>query len=44
MKPVFTHCALHVQDLGRSVEFYRDFCQLKVVDEHGEGPTITPCG
>ena len=38
MKPVFTHCALHVQDLKRSVAFYRDFCQLTVVDEHGEGP------
>ena len=38
MKPVFTHCALHVQNLERSVAFYRDFCKLTVVDEHGEGP------
>ena len=38
MKPVFTHCALHVRDLQKSVAFYQDYCGLKVVDEHGEGP------
>ena len=38
MKPVFTHSALHVQNLERSVAFYRDYCKLTVVDEHGEGP------
>jgi catechol 2,3-dioxygenase-like lactoylglutathione lyase family enzyme len=38
LKPAFTHCALHVQDLEQSVVFYRDYCGLKVVDEHGQGP------
>jgi hypothetical protein len=38
MKPVFTHCALHVQDLERSVTFYREFRRLVVVGERGEGP------
>ena len=38
MKPAFTHCALHVQNLERSVAFYRDYCKLTVVDEHGEAP------
>ena len=37
MKPVFTHCALHVRDLEKSVAFYREFCRLKTVEEHGEG-------
>src|SRR5262245_60769269 len=37
MKPIFTHCALHVRDLEKSVAFYREFCGLKIVDEHGEG-------
>lgn len=35
MKPAFTHCALHVQDLARSIEFYERFCALKVVRRHG---------
>ena len=38
MKTAFTHCALHVQDLEQSVAFYRDYCGLKVVGEHGSGP------
>ena len=38
MNPAFTHFAMHVGDLGRSVAFYSDYCGLKVVDEHGEGP------
>jgi catechol 2,3-dioxygenase-like lactoylglutathione lyase family enzyme len=37
MMPVFTHSALHVRDLEESVVFYREFCGLKIVDEHGEG-------
>lgn len=37
MKPAFTHCALHVQDLERSIAFYRDYCGLEIVKEHGEG-------
>lgn len=37
MKPVFTHCALHVQDLERSIAFYVRFCGLTVVRRHGEG-------
>ena len=38
MRTAFTHCALHVQDLEVSVASYRDFCGLKAVGEHGEGP------
>ena len=37
MKPAFTHCALHVRDLDRSIAFYRSYCGLEVVKEHGEG-------
>ena len=38
MRSRFTHCALHVQDLQKSVDFYREFCGLVVVQEHGDGP------
>ncbi len=37
MKTVFTHCALHVQNLERSIAFYERFCDLKVVQRHGKG-------
>ena len=37
MKLAFTHCALHVQDLERSIRFYERFCGLRVVRRHGEG-------
>lgn len=37
MKPAFTHCALHVRDLDESIGFYRDYCGLEIVKEHGEG-------
>jgi catechol 2,3-dioxygenase-like lactoylglutathione lyase family enzyme len=37
MKPAFTHCRLHVRDLDRSIAFYRDYCGLEIVKEHGEG-------
>jgi catechol 2,3-dioxygenase-like lactoylglutathione lyase family enzyme len=33
----FTHCALHVHDLDTSIAFYRDYCGLAIVKEHGEG-------
>jgi catechol 2,3-dioxygenase-like lactoylglutathione lyase family enzyme len=38
MKPAFTHCALHVSDLEQSIVFYRRFCGLHVVREHGSPP------
>lgn len=38
MKSIFTHCALHVKDLEKSVAFYKEFCGLTVVQEHGDGP------
>ena len=38
MKSAFTHCALHVQNLERSISFYERFCGLKVVRRHGQGP------
>ena len=37
MTPAFTHCALHVRELDRSIAFYRDYCGLEIVKEHGEG-------
>jgi catechol 2,3-dioxygenase-like lactoylglutathione lyase family enzyme len=37
MKLAFTHCALHVTDLDRSIEFYRSYCGLEPVEEHGKG-------
>jgi lactoylglutathione lyase len=37
MKPAFTHCALHVRDLDKSIDFYRSYCGLEIVKEHGEG-------
>ena len=38
MRPTFTHWALHVQDIQQSVKFYREFCGLEIVQEHGKGP------
>jgi lactoylglutathione lyase len=37
MTPCFTHCALHVRDLDKSIAFYRSYCGLEIVKEHGEG-------
>jgi len=37
MKPAFTHCALHVRDLDKSIAFYRSYCGMEIVKEHGEG-------
>jgi len=37
MKTSFTHCALHIEDLDRSIAFYERFCRLKVVRRHGDG-------
>lgn len=37
MTPAFTHCALHVRDLDESIAFYRSYCGLEIVKEHGEG-------
>ena len=37
LQPAFTHCALHVRDLDRSIAFYRSYCGLDVVREHGKG-------
>ena len=31
-----THIALHVRDLDRCVEFYRDYCGLRQVHERGD--------
>lgn len=41
MRPVFTHCALHVADLERSIAFYREHCGMAVVGEHGEPASRT---
>lgn len=37
MSAVFTHCAMHVADLDRSIEFYTRYCGMTIVKEHGEG-------
>jgi len=37
MTAALTHCALHVHDLDRSIAFYRSYCGLSIVKEHGEG-------
>jgi catechol 2,3-dioxygenase-like lactoylglutathione lyase family enzyme len=37
MRPEFTHCALHVCDLGQSIAFYQSYCGLGIVKEHGQG-------
>ncbi len=37
MTQAFTHCALHVRDLDESIAFYRSYCGLEIVKEHGEG-------
>jgi catechol 2,3-dioxygenase-like lactoylglutathione lyase family enzyme len=34
--PAFTHCALHVRHLDESIAFYRSYCGLEIVKEHGE--------
>ncbi|ODR99786.1 hypothetical protein AUC69_08305 [Methyloceanibacter superfactus] len=35
MTPSFTHCAMHVADLGQSIDFYERYCGMKIVKEHG---------
>lgn len=41
MSPNLTHIALHVRDLTACVDFYRDFCNLRVVHERpGNGAPI----
>ena len=39
--PAFTHCALHVRDLDRSIAFYRLYCGLALVNAHGKGMSRT---
>jgi catechol 2,3-dioxygenase-like lactoylglutathione lyase family enzyme len=38
IKPAFTHCALHVEDMDASIAFYKDYCGLGVVRSHGATP------
>lgn len=38
MSLAFTHCALHVRDIGASISFYEQYCEMKVVHEHGVSP------
>ena len=35
--PTLTHVALHVRDIGASIQFYRRFCALAVVHERSTG-------
>lgn len=39
MTPAFTHLALHVRDLAACIDFYRDYCEMKVVHEREDGGT-----
>jgi catechol 2,3-dioxygenase-like lactoylglutathione lyase family enzyme len=41
MTSEFTHCALHVRDLDESVAFYKSYCGLRIVREHGHGKERT---
>lgn len=36
--PAFTHCAIHVRDVERSIAFYERFCGMTLVHEHGGDP------
>ncbi|WP_312520481.1 VOC family protein, partial [Stutzerimonas nitrititolerans] len=41
MRPTLTHLALHVPDLDACVEFYADFCGMRVFHERpGKGSRI----
>jgi len=41
MRPTLTHLALHVPDLDACVEFYADFCDMRVFHERpGKGSRI----
>lgn len=33
MRPTLTHIALHVRDLDACIDFYKTFCELRVVHE-----------
>lgn len=35
MRPTLTHLALHVSDVAAMVEFYADYCGLRVVHQRG---------
>lgn len=37
MTVTFTHCAMQVADLDRSIDFYARYCRMRIVKEHGEG-------
>ncbi len=37
MTAVFTHCALHVADVDRSIDFYARYCGMRILKEHGDG-------
>lgn len=41
MRPTLTHAALHVPDLQACIEFYEEFCGLRIVHERpGKGSRI----
>lgn len=41
MRPTLTHVALHVPDLQACIEFYEEFCGLRIVHERpGKGSRI----
>ena len=39
MTPAFTHLALHVRDLAACIDFYRDYCGMRLVHERSDGGT-----
>ena len=36
MKPELTHICVHVENLNQSLEFYRRYCQLQVIDDRSD--------
>lgn len=41
MRPVLTHLALHVPDLQACIDFYKDFCAMRVIHRRpGKGSQI----
>lgn len=37
--PAMTHLALHVRDVGACVDFYRDYCGMKIVSDRRDADT-----
>ncbi len=38
MKPKLTHIALHVEDLDACIEFYQNYCHMKIIRRRNQPP------